>query len=536
MSHELFEKYLLGTLTDEEKRRLSELLSREEAAREFVAYVQEWTLVADLAGQRKAARASTSRFRERDPRAHWGWLAAGVAAAVLVVAGLVVTRPPEPVRGKPVAHEAKAPPVDPAPRAPEPAPAPAPPPAAPAPDLTPRPRDPKPVPPPPEKIVIPAPPVPAPPPPRDPEPKPAPRETVPALALVEHVEGEVYLLGRDGKADAKVGASVLEDHGLVTIGPESYALVRYPDGTLVELSPDSRVERFSSGPGKRLYLVQGTMKANVTKQPPGQPLVVATPHAEATVLGTQLSVSPGAQSTRLDVTEGRVRLTRLPERDSVEVTAGHFAIAGKGLPLRPEVSVVTGVREFQDGVAPTPGYAGTRDTELSQVDPAQNLGASPLLEADGDETGGKSLCVLLKWDLSSIPPGSVIRSVSLTLYIDGTAKGLNYQLFEVRRAWAEADATWTRPWARPGAKGPGDRGSELLAEVGPRDKGPCMLTFNDAGLAAVQAWVRNPAANQGILIGNDLNGDGFKFESRESSVPSRRPKLTVTYSHVAGAK
>jgi hypothetical protein len=43
------------------------------------------------------------------------------------------------------------------------------------------------------------------------------------------------------------------------------------------------------------------------------PLVFATPHARATVLGTRLRLAVGQQSTRLDVIEGRVELQRLAD-------------------------------------------------------------------------------------------------------------------------------------------------------------------------------------------------------------------------------
>ena len=48
-------------------------------------------------------------------------------------------------------------------------------------------------------------------------------------------------------------------------------------------------------------------------------------------------------------------------------------------------------------------------------------------------------------------------------------------------------------------------------------------------MALVQSWVLAPKQNHGILIGSSATTDGFKFDSRESSKPARRPRLTVTY-------
>jgi hypothetical protein len=47
--------------------------------------------------------------------------------------------------------------------------------------------------------------------------------------------------------------------------------------------------------------------------------------------------------------------------------------------------------------------------------------------------------------------------------------------------------------------------------------------------AVVQSWVDNAANNQGIIIADTDNTDGFDFTSRESTTSSLRPKLTVAY-------
>lgn len=51
------------------------------------------------------------------------------------------------------------------------------------------------------------------------------------------------------------------------------------------------------------------------------------------------------------------------------------------------------------------------------------------------------------------------------------------------------------------------------------------ILLNDAGVAAVQSWVRSPALSHGFLVA----ADGFAFSARESPDPARRPKLTVAY-------
>ena len=127
--------------------------------------------------------------------------------------------------------------------------------------------------------------------------------------------------------EAKEAAEILKGFGIQTNTPESAVLVRFPDTTSVDLSGETRLSSISNGTGKKLVLDFGTVTAQVARQPAGQPLVFSTPHAEARVLGTKLTLTVSATETRLEVREGRVKLTRLSDNASTEVGAGQFAIA-----------------------------------------------------------------------------------------------------------------------------------------------------------------------------------------------------------------
>jgi hypothetical protein len=76
-------------------------------------------------------------------------------------------------------------------------------------------------------------------------------------------------------------------------------------------------------------------------------MVLVTPQAEARVLGTEFSLLTTTNATRLDVTEGKVRLTRLSDDKSVKVPAGNSAVAAadtKPMPVQPLTGKV--LREF----------------------------------------------------------------------------------------------------------------------------------------------------------------------------------------------
>lgn len=157
-----------------------------------------------------------------------------------------------------------------------------------------------------------------------------------AVAVLKSIEGTAELSGTAG-GPARPGAKLISGQGVRTVGPDSRAVLAYPDGTRLELGPDTAVRELTAGAGgKRLTLDQGELAAAVTRQPPGRPMIVGTPHAEARVLGTtlKLEVLRGKlEWTRLDVTEGKVRLTRRSDGRHVDVRRGQVAVAREGTRL-----------------------------------------------------------------------------------------------------------------------------------------------------------------------------------------------------------
>lgn len=161
-----------------------------------------------------------------------------------------------------------------------------------------------------EEPKPPAPPVPAPQPKEEPVVKPAPTkvESSPVLAWLESAEL------RDG----------------ATVESAGVAVVRFADGTRVELSGEAKLHEKLTGKraaGKGVTLVRGMLTADVSKQPAGQAFLFMTPQAEVQVLGTKLSISSGAE-TRVDVQEGQVRVASLKSGQAVTVSAGQGTEVG----------------------------------------------------------------------------------------------------------------------------------------------------------------------------------------------------------------
>ncbi|MCY1032496.1 DNRLRE domain-containing protein [Corallococcus sp. BB11-1] len=191
---------------------------------------------------------------------------------------------------------------------------------------------------------------------------------------------------------------------------------------------------------------------------------------------------------------------------------------------------------FQRGVSPSSSYAGVSDAWLQEGLPSTNAGGDTLLRMDRDypAASGKSANALLRFDVRAIPVGATVRSVKLTVNVTNRTSGEGFFLYAAGRDWTEAQATWARAtststWSTPGARGAADRGTGVLGTLLPAVTGPHTVTFGAAGIAAVQAWVDDPATNRGFVLDANTNMDGLDLASSEAATAAQRPQLTVTY-------
>ncbi len=158
---------------------------------------------------------------------------------------------------------------------------------------------------------------------------------------------------------------------------------------------------------------------------------------------------------------------------------------------------------------------------------------------------------LVAFDLGQIPAGSTVQSVTLTLRMNRTKAGS--EIIRVHRAlasWGEGisnasdqegqgapatsgDATWLHRFY-PGTLWSAAGGEYALSESASQTVGGGngSYAWSSAGLALdVQEWVDDPARNFGwILIGNETaNQTAKRFDSRHTSTPANRPRLTVSF-------
>lgn len=192
------------------------------------------------------------------------------------------------------------------------------------------------------------------------------------------------------------------------------------------------------------------------------------------------------------------------------------------------------------------------DTSLS--------GGNPDVPFDTDaelrvrDTVGDVWSGLLKFDVSVIPPGSIVTAASESLWNTTTnVVNLDFVLNSILVAngtWVEG-ATWnygvptTTRWA-------GDAGGDGGADAGCSQSGvdfnaTALGTFTYTGsdpagtehvialnLAQVQAWVNG--SNYGHALRTITSGLGlFRFASSDNGTAAERPELTVTYSLASGS-
>jgi len=163
------------------------------------------------------------------------------------------------------------------------------------------------------------------------------------------------------------------------MAPDSWFEMEFRDGSTGMISGDS-ILTFSDLGQKELRLKQGRFSADVTPQPAGKPMLIHTPSAVLTVIGTQLEVEAGPESTRLYVREGKVRVRRVHDGVTVDVAANHRVVAAADSNMSPQfvapeqtwaetpVWQNIAVAGDQDSIATqeTRDYDGTRNLLLSE--------------------------------------------------------------------------------------------------------------------------------------------------------------------------
>jgi|GEM_PF-2456398 len=150
------------------------------------------------------------------------------------------------------------------------------------------------------------------------------------IAHLEATTGQVRVIPQQ-KGEESASTNEIHSGDRLETSVESTAAIRYPDGTTVQIQANTSITFTPHETGndqKRLRLDRGQLSADVATQPSGRPIIFSSPDAQAEVLGTKLTLTVKDRETLLNVTEGRVRLTRTTDQKSVVVARGEIGVAG----------------------------------------------------------------------------------------------------------------------------------------------------------------------------------------------------------------
>ena len=140
---------------------------------------------------------------------------------------------------------------------------------------------------------------------------------------------------------------------LSTDGITSFARISYDDGTSLVLAGSSAIVCSSNKGQKLIQVKRGQISASVSPQAPGKPLLIVTDTARMEVVGTNLAVSSSKSSTRLDVSEGKVKIQERSLGNQADVSAGNYAVANVGKKievLQQTIVPVTWKLDFEKGL------------------------------------------------------------------------------------------------------------------------------------------------------------------------------------------
>jgi hypothetical protein len=190
-----------------------------------------------------------------------------------------------------------------------------------------------------------------------------------------------------------------------------------------------------------------------------------------------------------------------------------------------------GEKVLQNG---TNSYNGCRDNYTQSSGPTLNFGSYERMRVTAYAELGDTQRGYIKFDLSGIPAGTVIREATLWLYSYDTTKMTGstgyYAAHRLTRSWGEMTMNWNLAdvgvsWTTPG--GDYEATADALSPKNP-NKVPQWYQWDLTTRA--QQWINNSAGNYGWLIRaqNETSHIQDQFYQSDTAAAQYRPKLIIS--------
>ncbi len=232
--------------------------------------------------------------------------------------------------------------------------------------------------------------------PNNPAPPNNPGVTTSDVARIRTLSGSVEILNLGEAAPTTGDQTLVLGQTVRTVGEDSVAVLEFPDGTRLELQPDTTV-RFTAigdenGAPRKLFLVNGQLTAVVT----GGCTVVGTGAADVVARNGSFSMgTSGPESVRVEPKDGDVQVVRGEAAKPMSLSPGHAAF------VRDEITPIHIESRFR-----------VDNTPRDRLD---FPGAySVAFHAEGQEVWAGSAKQLVRWRIGSEGRGTGVQRELLT--------------------------------------------------------------------------------------------------------------------------
>ena len=186
------------------------------------------------------------------------------------------------------------------------------------------------------------------------------------------------------------------------------------------------------------------------------------------------------------------------------------------------------------------------DAYITSADTTHNFGALTVADVSQSSPARR---ILVRFDVSSIPPGTIVKSATLRMYVSNTTNPTSQKktlrFYYVMQSWTEGTSsgtgtadgvTWTTSNGATGWTAGGNYYTSSVIATG-RDEAtgssPLPAAFRQGWVAfdmqpMVQSWVNREYANYGLELVSESSSDILEFDTRENG-SGTAPQLVLTF-------